>query len=300
MRSELSKKWRGILHFIVAMKNFHQPVMLQEVLEALNPQPGQHFIDATLGAGGHAEAILERTAPDGILLGIERDPDMLAIAKERLRKFGSRLVPVCAPYDQMKEIVRQKAFGPVDGALFDLGISSWHLEHSGRGFSFQRDEPLDMRFNPDEGGPTAADILNGTSQEELAHILREYGEEPRARQIAKAIVRKRKQGRFTRTGQLVESLALWRTDRRTRHPATKIFQALRIAVNGELEILERGLAAAEDLCEPKGNIVAIAFHGLEGKIIKKILRPSKTRAPSYQEIKDNPRARSAHLYLCEK
>ena len=291
---------------------FHKPVMLKEVLDALDPRPDQHFIDATLGAGGHAEAILKQTAPHGKLLGIERDPEMLGIARERLAPFGPRLIPVCAPYNQMRTIAKKRMLGPVQGVLFDLGLSSWHLEHSGRGFSFQSallrdryDEPLDMRFNPAAAGPTAAEILNSSSQDELARIFVEYGEEPRAHEIAKAIVRQRKRERFEKTGQLVEIMG----KRRTRvHPATKVFQALRIAVNRELEFLEKGLSAAIEILTQGGKIAAIAFQGLEARIIKNTFRlwerEQKGRrvnahaiAPSREEIRANSRARSAHLYI---
>ena len=291
---------------------FHKPVMLKEVLDALDPRPDQHFIDATLGAGGHAEAILKQTAPHGKLLGIDRDPEMLGIARERLAAFGSRLIPVCAPYNQMRTIAKKRMLGPVQGVLFDLGLSSWHLEHSGRGFSFQSallrdryDEPLDMRFNPAAAGPTAAEILNSSSQDELARIFVEYGEEPRAHEIAKAIVRQRKRERFEKTGQLVEIIG----KRRTRvHPATKVFQALRIAVNHELEFLEKGLSAAIETLTQGGKIAAIAFQGLEARVIKNTFRlwerEQKGRrvnahaiAPSREEIRANSRARSAHLYI---
>lgn len=279
-------------------EHFHIPVMLKEVLEVLDPKPGQDFIDATVGAGGHAEAILERIAPHGRLIGIERDPGMLTIARRGLTRFGPRFVPVCALYDRINEIAADEKMGPFHGVLFDLGISSWHLEHSGRGFSFQRDELLDMRFNPEEGGPTAADILNGSSQDELARILQEYGEEPYAYGIAKAIAQKRKQKRLETTFQLVEIIARAAKKRTARiHPATKTFQALRIAVNHEYDVLERGLGVAKEVLAPGGKIAAIAFQGLEGRIIKNVLRPYHIRAPSYEEIRQNPRARSAHLYF---
>lgn len=289
-------------------ESFHQPVMLREILEALDPKPGHHFVDATLGAGGHARAILEKTAPAGKLLGIERDPAMLAIVRERLASFGSRFVPVCATYDQMKEIVKKRKIGSIAGVLFDLGISSWHLEHSGRGFSFLRDEPLDMRFNPAAAGQTAADILQTFSEEELARVFETYGEEPYAERIARAIVFKRKRLRFERTGQLVDSITAIKSRTSRAHPATKIFQALRIAVNRELELLENGLSAAVEILAPGGKIAIIAFHGLEARIVKNIFRrwereqkgaryPTHAIAPSREEIRANPRARSAHLYL---
>ena len=287
---------------------FHQPAMLNEVLAALNPKPGQHFIDATLGAGGHAEAILERTAPDGVLLGIERDSEMLAIARERLASFGSRFMPARATYNQIREIVKKRKMRFITGVLFDLGVSSWHLEHSGRGFSFLRDEPLDMRFNPAEAGQTAADILQNFSEEKLARIFEEYGEEPYANPIARAVARERKYTRFERTDQLVRVIAAIKKRAIRVHPATKIFQALRIAVNGECELLESGLSAAHEILVPNGKIVVIAFHGLEARIIKNTFRlwekeqkgrryPKHAVAPSREEIRANPRARSAHLYL---
>lgn len=289
---------------------FHKPAMLNEVLEALDPKPGQHFIDATLGAGGHAEAILERTASDGVLLGIERDPEMLAIARERLASFGPRLISVCVTYDRMGEIVRERKIGPIAGVLFDLGISSWHLEHSGRGFSFLRDEPLDMRFNPVAAGKTAADLLESFSEEELARVFQEYGEEPYAARIAAAIVRERKRYAITTTSQLVALIdrVILRRRRARIHSATKVFQALRIAVNRELEFLALGLEAAEKAVAACGKTAVIAFHGLEAKIVKSMFRlwekegkgtrrPKHTIAPSREELCANPRARSAHLYI---
>lgn len=286
----------------------HKPVMLNEVLEALDLKPGQHFVDATLGTGGHAQAILERTAPDGKILGIERDPEMLKIARERLASFGPRFVPVCGTYDQIKEIAKKRKMVPIHGMLFDLGISSWHLEHSGRGFSFLHDEPLDMRFNPGEAGQTAADLLQHFSEEELARVFEKYGEEPYAKRIAHAIVRDRKRLRFERTGQLVERITAVKSRTSRTHPATKIFQALRVAVNGELELLESGLSAAVEILAPGGKIAVVAFHGLEARIIKNIFRqwereqkgaryPKHAMTPSREEIRANPRARSAHLYV---
>lgn len=288
---------------------FHKPVMLNEVLATLDPKSGQHFIDATLGAGGHAQAFLERTAPDGLLLGIERDPEMLALARKHLISFGSRLIPVCATYDHMKEIVRKKHIGPIAGAFFDLGMSSWHLEHSGRGFSFLRDEPLDMRFNSEEKWPTAADLLQHFSEEELTRVFQEYGEESRAASIAAMIVRERKHHAITITRQLVALIdrAILRRRRTRIHAATKVFQALRIAVNREFELLAAGLQAAEKTIGAGGKILVIAFHGLEAKIVKNIFRQWEKEGkgariakhavtPLREEIHTNPRARSAHLY----
>lgn len=298
---------------------FHKPVMLNEVLATLDPKPNQHFVDATLGLGGHAAAILERTAPDGVLIGIERDPEMLALARKRLVSFGSRFMSFCATYDRIYELARAHHVRPIAGVLFDLGMSSWHLEHSGRGFSFLRDEPLDMRFNPAEAGQTAADIIRTFSREELARIFRDYGEEPRAALIADLIVKERRRRAITTTSQLaalIEKTAPARPDghsggpRRSRariHAATKVFQALRIAVNGELELLERGLSAAFDVLVPKGKIAVITFQGLEARIVKQSFRDWEKAekgkrttkhaiAPLRDEIKENPRARSAHLY----
>lgn len=288
---------------------FHKPVMLQEILAAFDPKPNQHFIDATLGAGGHAQAILERTAPDGVLLGIERDPEMLAIACERLALFGSRFMPVCASYDQMEKIAKELRIGPIQGVFFDLGISSWHLERSGRGFSFLRNEPLDMRFNPKERRETAADLLQNCSGEELARVFEEYGEEPYAKRIATAIVRERKRHAIAMSSQLAALIVrVISPRRRTRiHAATKVFQALRIAVNHELEFFVAGLKVAEKIVAACGKITIIAFHGLEAKIIKNIFRqweeeekgkrvPKHAIAPLREEMLANHRARSAHLY----
>lgn len=286
----------------------HTPVLIKEVLEYLNIEPGDRIIDATINGGGHARAILEKFE-DVKILGIEYDPKIF----KNLEIKDSRLIAVNDSYVNLKKIVEEYDFQP-DGILFDLGLSSWHYEKSGRGFSFLRDEYLDMRFNPESGEPDASQIINTSSKEELERIFREYGEERFSKQIANAIVRARKSKLIAKTSDLVEvigqTVPKW-YKRRKIHFATKTFQALRIAVNHELENVERGVKEAIDALKPGGRIVVISFQGLEDKIVKNIFREKAkagivrfiikgTIKPSWEEKKNNPRARSAKMKVAEK
>lgn len=310
------------------MPEFHQPVLLNETIALLDPKSGGVFIDATLGGGGHAEAILARTAPDGVLIGTDRDPEALAYAGERLRKSGDRVRLHQANYRDIGSIARAEGLGEVDGVLFDLGISSHELE-SGRGFSFQRDEPLDMRMNPDEQTPTAADIVNEYSESDLAGLIRDYGEERYARRVAGAIVERRGQQPIETTGQLVDviqsAVGGWYRGQKI-HPATRTFQALRIAVNNELEAVQEGVSAAIGLLRVGGRVCIISFHSLEDRIAKLALRKFAGRCecprelpvcrcgaqrvvkvltgrpviPGPEETMQNPRSRSAKLRCAEK
>jgi 16S rRNA (cytosine1402-N4)-methyltransferase len=301
----------------------HTPVLLHEVLKELNPQTNQRFIDATVGAGGHAEAILKATAPNGPVLALDADPTALDIARRRLAPYGSRILFVSANFDQVADIARSNDFLSVQGILFDLGLSSMHLSAAERGFSFQSDGPLDMRFDP-SGSTTAADLVNNLSQTELADVLYRFGEERSSRTIARAIVAARP---LYTTRDLADVVARSVGKRReTRiHPATRTFQALRIAVNDELGVLRSTLPKATALLAPGGRLAVISFHSLEDRIVKEFfIRESKdcicppdwpsctcnhratlhiiTRKPitaSDHEVSTNPRARSAKLRVAE-
>lgn len=270
----------------------HFPVLQKEVIEYLDPNPNENFIDCTLNGAGHSRAILEKIKPNGKVLGIEWD-------KEICKKIKlDNLIVVNDSYANLKNIA--KDFSPVDGVLFDLGMSSWHLENSGRGFSFLKDEPLDMRYSLDND-LTAEKIVNNYSLKEIETILREYGEERFAKNIAKLIVENRP---IKTTFQLKDII---RIPKGKIHPATRTFQALRIAVNNELGNLEKALPQAEELLVSGGRLVMISFHSLEDRIVKNFFKKSNlnilTKKPikcSKQELKINPRSRSAKLRAAEK
>lgn len=293
----------------------HIPVLKKEVIEYLDPKPNENFIDCTIGEGGHALAILERTAPKGKILGIECDPELSSQLKE---KCLQRVILVNDSYINLKKIVEKEKFEPVSGILFDLGISSWHLEKSGRGFSFSKNEPLIMRYNYSNelfAGKelTAEKILNQWPEKEIERILREYGEERFAKKIVREIVRARGKRPIKTTFQLVEIIkkAVPKNYERGRmHPATRTFQALRIAVNDELNNLKKALPQAIEILEKSGRLAIISFHSLEDRIVKnfyqsrtsidlKILTKKPIR-PSPEEIKINPRSRSAKLRAAQK
>jgi 16S rRNA (cytosine1402-N4)-methyltransferase len=299
----------------------HIPVLQKEVLKYLDPKANENFIDATIGEAGHTLAILERSSPKGKVLGIEWDSELYNQLREKCARWNlaQRVVLVSDSYINLKEIVRRKNFKNISGILFDLGMSSWHLEKSGRGFSFLRNEPLDMRYsflNP----LTAEKILNFWSISEIEKILREYGQERFAKKIAEKVVEARKLRPIKTTFQLVEIIKKatpdWYQRRiprsrsfaslRGRHPATKTFQALRIVVNDELNNLEKGLNQALDILKSGGRLVVISFHSLEDRIVKKFLKENSQKGllkiltkkpvrPSEKEIKINPRSRSAKL-----
>lgn len=293
----------------------HIPVLLKEAIYYLDPQPNENFIDATIGEGGHTAAILERNGPKGKVLGIEIDPELykklkLCMAKFPISnlQFSNRLILVNDSYANLEKIVKDNNFHRVKGIIFDLGMCSWHLESSGKGFSYQKDEPLDMRFDSRQD-LTAAEIVNFWDIEKIEKILKEFGEEKYARRIALAIKEARKKERIITSQQLVNLLrqTLPRNYDNSRiHFATRVFQALRIAVNNELENIEKGLNQALAILEPKGRIVVISFHSLEDRIVKNIFREKakqnklkiltkKPITPSLEEIKDNSRSRSAKL-----
>ena len=288
----------------------HIPVLQKEVIDYLNPQPNENFIDATFGLGGHTIAILKRNYPRGKVLGIEWDSVLYqkVSAKDYWKKFGDRLVLVNDSYTHLLKIVEEENIQPVSGILFDLGISSWHLEQSGRGFSFLRDEPLDMRY--DIHNPLrAADIVNKWSRSQLQDIFERYGQERFSRRIAQAVVEARKNLYLQTTFQLVEVIkkAVPRSYRHQKiHFATRVFQALRITVNNELDNLKRVLPQSLKILETEGRLVVISFHSLEDKIVKDFLRSAqkdgtikilttKPIRPALEEIKKNHRSRSAKL-----
>jgi 16S rRNA (cytosine1402-N4)-methyltransferase len=313
---------------MAASRPLHRPVLPDEVLDALRPAPGGIWVDATLGAGGHAESVLEACGPDGRLVGIDRDPHALAIATERLRGYGERLIALRGDYRDLVALLQGAGAYAVDGIVADLGVSSLQLDDGTRGFSFRHDGPLDMRMDPD-GGRTAADIVAGASEKELTRILREYGEERQAVRIARAIVREREQRPIRTTGELsrlVEQVLGARARAARIHPATRTFQALRIEVNDELSGLDRFVSDAVSMLRPGARLVVIAFHSLEDRAIKHALRGLAERCicppglpvcgcgrqnlvrlvtrravrPGVEEIESNPRARSARLRAVER
>lgn len=301
----------------------HHSVLPHEVLEALAPRPGGVYLDGTLGGGGHAGAILAAAQPGGRLIGIDADPAALAAAQARLSADG---LPAASftlhhgRFGDMAAIVHGYGLQTVDGILLDLGVSSHQLDTPGRGFSFAADGPLDMRLDP-TGGPTAADLVNGLDEAALADLIYRYGEERGSRRIARLIVERRAQTPFTGTAELAALVAraIGRGGRDRIHPATRTFQALRIAVNGELEQLEGALPQAVELLRAGARLAVISFHSLEDRIVKLFFRAESgyggsmnertprlsilTRKPleaGADEVARNPRARSAKLRVAER
>ncbi len=290
------------------MSNVHTPVLVKEALEYLNIQPGSKIVDATLDGGGHTSAILEKY-PEVKVLGIEFDPVLF----KNLQLEDDRLIKINDSYVSLKNIVEKYNFEP-DGILFDLGLSSWHYEESGRGFSFKRNEILDMRFNPEVEHESAADIVNKYSENELKELISSLGEEQFAGNIAKNIIRARHEKPIVMTEDLVniisQSVPEWYKHRKI-HFATKTFQALRVAVNDELENVRRGVEAAIDTLKSGGRLVVISFQGSEDKIVKDIFKEKakegvvefivkRTIRPSWEEQKSNPRSRSAKMKVIRK
>ncbi|HET7703282.1 MAG TPA: 16S rRNA (cytosine(1402)-N(4))-methyltransferase RsmH [Candidatus Limnocylindrales bacterium] len=312
------------------MKEGHLPVLVEEVMSMLAPAPGSLQIDATVGGGGHTERILEATDPDGRLLGLDADGAAIARVDRRLRpRFGDRLVLRRANFRELRDVAPAAGFGAVDGMLFDLGLSSFQLADAERGFGFRTGGPLDMRFDASRGVP-AAELLATLDRTELSALFRRYGEEPQANRIANAIVAARAVAPVSTAEELaalIERVAPGNPRTRRRiHPATRVFQALRIAVNAELDALQDALSAAIDLLRPGGRLVVLSYHSLEDRIVKRffaeerrgcvcppevpvcvcgrnprlrlVTRPSLT--PSADEIAANPRARSARLRAAER
>jgi len=290
----------------------HIPVLLNEVLKYLNPQPNQNFVDATVGDGGHMAAILERIAPNGKLLAIDRDLMSVAAAKLKIQnsKFKNNVVFVNDSFGNLDQIVKNQNFENIKGIVFDFGMSTSQLENSGRGFSFQKDEVLDMRY--DAKIPiTAEDILNNYGEAELFEIFKKLGEEPKSKIIVKAVVNARKKKRIKTTNELVGIIEKVLRRRGKLHPATLIFQALRIEVNQELAEIEKALADIPKVLPSGGRTAFISFHSLEDRLIKnwskdlnkrniiKILN-KKPLTASAEELRANPKSRSAKLRAVEK
>lgn len=308
------------------MKEFvHQSVLLRECIEGLDIKPDGVYVDCTLGGGGHSLRIAEKLQ-NGTLIGIDRDEDALRAAGERLRDYAKVFRPVHANFSQVREVLREAGL-KADGILFDLGVSSFQLDEPERGFSYMQDAPLDMRMDRSAGG-TAADLVNLQDETQIADILWRYGEERYARNIARAIVRERENEPITTTGRLCEIIKRAMPPqalREKQHPAKRTFQALRIAVNGELSEVEEALRDLWQVCNPGGRICVITFHSLEDRLVKEAfgqmaqgctcppqfpvcvcgntpkvrLVSRKPILPDLQEIAENPRARSAKLRIAE-
>jgi 16S rRNA (cytosine1402-N4)-methyltransferase len=301
----------------------HVPVLYNEVLDVLQPQSGGTYVDCTLGAGGHAFGILDASNPDGRLLGLDLDPHALKIAEERLSRFGERVTFVKASFVTLVRQLAALGWKTVNGVLLDLGVSSMQLDMPERGFSFRSDAPLDMRFDP-SGMKTAADLVNTLSEADLADLIYRFGEEQGSRRVARAIVAARP---IHTTRQLAAVVAKTTRGGKSRiHPATRTFQALRIAVNGELDAIEQVLPEAISVLEPGGRLAVISFHSLEDRIVKHYFRNAsrdclcppkqpictcghkaqvkqitrKPIVPSRSESQQNPRARSSKLRVVEK
>ncbi|AGL02989.1 16S rRNA (cytosine(1402)-N(4))-methyltransferase RsmH [Desulfoscipio gibsoniae] len=306
----------------------HIPIMVGEVLTGLNPGAAGVFVDCTVGGGGHACALLKSTGSGVHLVGLDQDADALAAAGEKLSPFTGRYILVRSNFKEIPRVLEELGLDTVDGFLFDLGVSSYQLDNPGRGFSYMHDAPLDMRM--DTAGPvTARDLVNELSEQELASIIKRYGEERWASKIAAYIIKSRKHNEISTTGDLVEIIKKAipaRARREGPHPAKRTFQALRIAVNNELDILTGALQAAVERLKPGGRLCVITFHSLEDRIaketFKELAQPCKcppqfpvcvcgqkpqiklvTRrpiTPSSEELNENPRARSAKLRVVEK
>jgi 16S rRNA (cytosine1402-N4)-methyltransferase len=287
----------------------HVPVLCREAVEILNVQPDGYYIDSTLGAGGHAEEILRRL-DKGKLIGIDRDPAALALAGERLKHFGDKLVTMPGNFAQISDLYAATGFPPADGLLADLGMSTMQLEDASRGFSFSTPGPLDMQMSP-SSGPSAGDLVNEMNEQELADVIFKLGEERHSRRVARAIVKGRPFRSTTELAQVVTRAIPSRAALRHIHPATRTFQALRMAVNRELECLESLLAQALEVLKPGGRVVILSFHSLEDRLVKwafkawqregraRILTRRVVR-PSEEEMAANPRSRSAKLRAAER
>jgi 16S rRNA (cytosine1402-N4)-methyltransferase len=310
------------------MEEGHLPVLAEEVMSMLTPAPGSLQIDATVGGGGHTERILEATTPDGRLLGLDADGAAITRVRRRLERFGDRVVLRQANFRELGRVAPEEGFSQIDGVLFDLGLSSFQLADVERGFSFRANGPLDMRFDPSRG-VAASELLATLDTAELTALFRKYGEEPFAPRIARAIVAARRDAPIETAAQLADLVQRVAPapprGRRRVHPATRVFQALRIAVNEELDALQAGLAATVELLRPGGRLVVLSYHSLEDRIVKRFiaterkgctcppelpvcvcgrdprLRPlGKPLTPTPAELAANPRSRSARLRAAER
>ena len=312
-----------------AVAEGHLPVMVQEVLESLAPAPGSFQIDATVGGGGHSRLILEAATPGGRLLGIDADAAAIARTRDRLVEYGDRLTLRQANFEELADVADQAGFNPADGILFDLGLSSYQLADDARAFSFRSTGPLDMRFDTGRGVP-AATLVNELDEDALTDLFKRLGEEPQARRIARAIVARRGREPITTGQQLADIVAAAAPapprGRRRVHPATRVFQALRIAVNRELETLPVALAAAVQILRENGRLAVISYHSLEDRIVKRFIAAERRgcicppeapvcvcgrqprlalvgpqpRRPTDAEVARNPRSRSALLRAARK
>ena len=309
---------------IVAMSlPVHVPVLLDEVIAGLRPQRGGYFVDCTVGLGGHAAAILERISPSGRLLGIDADPEAIKVSQDKLSDYGEAVTLVNDNFVNLEAICGRYHFHPVDGILFDLGVSSLQLDTAERGFSFHLDAPLNMRFDPGQG-LTASDIINSFSEQELAKLIEKYGEERHSRRIARYIVQNRPIATTVELASLVEQASSGK--RAKIHPATRTFMALRIAVNSELQNLELALKQTINLLRPGGRLTVLSYHSLDDRIVKQFMRYAassclcppetvicrcghtptlklisrKVIKPTSLEIESNPRSRSAKLRIAER
>lgn len=315
----MPKGWRSSVFNLENMSR-HIPVLLQEVIDLLQLKPGAQVIDCTLGDAGHSEEILEKISPDGRLLGIDADVESVLRAKRFLYRFEDRVIFVRDNFVNLKKIVAENKFVP-DGILMDLGWSSPQFAERGRGFSFEKDEPLDMRYGQSQAvNQTAADILNSYDYEDLAKIFKNYGEENLSSEIAEEIIDKRKIKKFATTKELIDAvLEVYRRKLKTDkeipwiggiHPATKVFQALRIAVNKELDVLKEVLPQAIEILPIGGRLAVITFHSLEDRVVKQYFKKLENKqikiinkkpvVASEEELRNNPRARSAKLRVIEK
>jgi 16S rRNA (cytosine1402-N4)-methyltransferase len=301
----------------------HIPVLLDEAIEGMRARPGGYFVDCTVGLGGHAAAILERIMPSGRLLGIDADPEAIHVSQDELSNYSEAVTLANDNFVNLEAICKRYHFHPVDGVLFDLGVSSLQLDTAERGFSFHLDAHLNMRFDPRQG-LTASDIVNTFSEQELARLIEKYGEERHSRRIARHIVQNRPVATTLELARLVEQAL--RSKRARIHPATRTFMALRIAANSELQNLEPALKQAIDLLRPEGRLAVISYHSLEDRIVKQFMRraasnclcPPRTMMcrcghvptlkvisrkvikPTSLEIESNPRSRSAKLRIAER
>lgn len=311
------------------MEFVHAPVLFKECMEMLNLKKTGVYVDGTMGGAGHSRGILERTFPEGRLIAVDQDPDAIKAGRERLSSFGERVTIVHSNFGNLKTILKGLKINQIDGILFDLGVSSYQLDNPERGFSYMDDAPLDMRMNSAGGGITAADLVNSESEANLARIIFTYGEERWAKRIARFIVESRAKNKITTTGELVQIIknAVPAGARKSGpHPAKRTFQALRIAVNKELDLVESAIGDAVGFLKPGGRICVISFHSLEDRIVKQqfqrfsagcICPPGfpvcrcgvkplvkiitkKPVVPTDEEVKHNPRARSAKLRVAEK
>jgi 16S rRNA (cytosine1402-N4)-methyltransferase len=293
----------------------HVPVLVEEILAGLRCRSGGQYLDCTVGQGGLAAKILDASRPNGMLIGVDRDLEAIAAARERLALYGPRARLIHGNFGDLKWLLQSIGAADMDGVVFDLGVSSHQLSQAERGFSFMADGPLDMRMDQSTG-QTAAELLRRLPEAALAEVLLQYGEERYARRIARAVVRARARGPVTRTSQLVALIrdAVPAASRHGRlHFATRTFQALRIAVNRELDVLEPAIRAATDVLAPGGRLCILSFHSLEDRIAKTTLRAlsrgsgsplvlisKKPYVPSREEVQGNPRARSAKLRIAER